>query len=351
MFSDFYRGKRVFLTGHTGFKGAWLAMWLKHLGAKVGAYSLDPPSTPSLWELADVEKDIERLGGDICDANTTLSAVKEFKPEVVFHMAAQSLVRPSYDLPVDTFSTNVMGTVHVLDAVRHSSGVKAVVIVTSDKCYENREWLWGYREDDPMGGHDPYSASKGCAELVTASYIKSFFSDSDTAVASVRAGNVIGGGDFAQDRLIPDMVKAYKAGETVRIRSPHAVRPWQHVLEPVCGYMLLAQRLAEEGHVYSGPWNFGPSEESARSVGEVVDLFSCLWGEGASCEVDTANHPHEAQWLKLDCSKARQVLGWQPKTDFQMAMEMTAQWYSKWCEGQDARQLSMDQISFFEGMA
>lgn len=350
MFDGFFSGKRVYLTGHTGFKGAWLALWLKRLGAQVGAFSLDPPSEVSLWDIAHVEQDVIRLGGDIRDRDQVVAAMGDFDPDVVIHMAAQSLVRPSYEEPVDTLMTNVMGTAHVLDAVRYSDRVKAVINVTSDKCYDNREWVWGYRESDPMGGHDPYSASKGCAELVTASFVKSYFSESDVAVASVRAGNVIGGGDFALDRLIPDMVRAFSAGEKVHIRSPHATRPWQHVLEPLSGYLALAQVLFVSGQSYVGAWNFGPADESARTVGEVVECFAKIWGDGAQHLLDDGSNPHEANWLKLDCSKANRVLGWQPRTGFSTALEMTADWYKRWTAGADMRSATIEQIALFEAM-
>jgi len=350
MFDNFYKNKRVFLTGHTGFKGAWLALWLHYMGAEVGAYSLEPPSEPSLWGLSGVEQNVIRLGGDIRDPNKLAEAVAEFQPEIVIHMAAQSLVRPSYETPADTFATNVMGTVHVLDAVRKADCVKAVINVTSDKCYENKEWIWGYRESDPMGGHDPYSASKGCSELVAASYMKSYFSDGNTAVASVRAGNVIGGGDFALDRLVPDMVRAFSVDDVVHIRSPHAIRPWQHVLEPLYGYLMLAMKLVQEQQAFSGGWNFGPSDESARSVGEVVERFAQLWGDNARHKLDKDNHPHEATWLKLDCSKSNRLLEWKPKTNFSQALDLTMQWYKGWNGGHDTKALTFEQIAYFEAL-
>ncbi len=348
---DFYNGKRVLLTGHTGFKGAWLALWLHGMGAEVGAFSLEPPSVPSLWELAGVENFVTRLGGDICDLGALTAACDRFHPEVVIHMAAQSLVRQSYKTPVETFSTNVMGTVHVLEAVRRVQGVRSVVIVTSDKCYENREQREGYREGDAMGGHDPYSASKGCAELVTASYTRSFFREGGTAVASVRAGNVIGGGDFAADRLVPDMVRSFRAGEVVQIRNPHAIRPWQFVLEPLSGYLLLGQSLAERGQSFSGGWNFGPEDDAARTVGEVVERFATLWGGDAAHVFDGGDHPHEATWLKLDCTKANTVLGWTPRTDFSQGLALTCEWYRAWAAGENPQETALDQIRHFEELA
>jgi CDP-glucose 4,6-dehydratase len=350
MLREFYKGKRVFLTGDTGFKGAWLSLWLTHMGATVGTFSLAPHTTPSLFELAGVASVVERLGGDIRHPAPLAKAMRGFRPDIVVHMAAQSLVRPSYEDPLTTFETNVMGTANLLNAVRGTDSVRAVINVTSDKCYENREWIWGYRENDPMGGHDPYSASKGCAELVAASYIKSYFGSGRAAVASVRAGNVIGGGDFAKDRLIPDMVRAFSRGEAVKIRSPRATRPWQHVLEPLHGYLMLAKRLAEDGHAFEGGWNFGPSDEATRTVGEVVARFSEKWGDGARYELDEGDHPHEAGLLKLDCSKAARVLEWSPKMDFFTALDRTASWYKAWSEGADCTSLTLEQIEAYESL-
>ena len=350
MFGNFFAGKRVFLTGHTGFKGSWLSLWLTRLKAEVLGFSLDYPSEPNLFTLAGLADTVDGVRGDIRDRDAVIRAMRDFAPDLVIHMAAQSLVRPSYDNPLETFGTNVMGTANVLEGVRRSETVRAVVNVTSDKCYENRESLRGYRESDPMGGHDPYSASKGCAELVAASYGRSFFRDSDTAMASVRAGNVIGGGDFARDRLVPDMVRAFSAGEPVRIRSPKAIRPWQHVLDPLNGYLMLARKLFEDGHEFAGGWNFGPAEESTRTVGEVVAGFSDTWGDGARYELDTADQPHEAGLLKLDCSKARRLLGWKPGTDFETGLEWTASWYKGWAEGKDCARMALDQIAAFEAL-
>lgn len=351
MFDGFYKDKRILLTGDTGFKGSWLALWLKHMGAIIGSYSLAPHTKPSLYKLAEVGPMVRHLGGDIRDFEALFAAVNEFQPDIVIHMAAQALVKPSYEFPLETFETNVMGTANLLDASRRSGSVKAIINVTSDKCYENREWVWGYRENDAMGGHDPYSASKGCAELVTTSYIRSYFNEGSTSVATVRAGNVIGGGDFAQDRLIPDMVRAFTKGEVVKIRSPHATRPWQHVLEPLRGYLMLARQLFEQGKKFQGGWNFGPSDESSRSVGEVVASFSDIWGDEAIAELDQSSHPHEANLLKLDCSKARKNLDWTPLTDFEQALDWTASWYSRWNNGEDARKLTMNQIEEFETLS
>lgn len=323
-------------------------LWLKSMGAHVGAYSLEPPGHPSLWELACVEKDVTRLGGDVRDEQKLTCAVRKFAPEIVIHMAAQSLVRPSYADPLTTFSTNVMGTANVLEAVRHTTGVQAVINVTSDKCYKNSGKRVAFCETAPMGGRDPYSASKGCAEIVAESYRQSYFASSETAVASVRAGNVIGGGDFARDRLIPDMVRAFIRGKAVSIRCPDAIRPWQHVLDPLAGYLSLAKALCEAGQEYSGGWNFGPDADSALTVSDVVTCFARLWGDGAAALLDEQQHPYEAECLILNCSKARDVLGWQSKAGFPEAIELVAQWYKGWNDGVDARRLTLDQICQFE---
>ena len=345
MFDGFFSNKKVFVTGQTGFKGAWLSLWLERLGAKVHGYSLEPPSEPNLYSLAKVGPGIGSTFGDIRDLPKLEEAMASFAPDLVIHMAAQSLVRQSYAEPTETFSTNVLGTANVLEAVRRTKSAKGVINVTSDKCYENREWVWGYRENDPMGGRDPYSASKGCAELVAQSYMRSFFDQGDTALASVRAGNVIGGGDFAKDRLIPDMARAFSTNEPVRIRSPRATRPWQHVLEPLSGYLLLAKKLFEQDRQFSGSWNFGPPDNDARTVGEVVKKFAALWGQGAAYEIDDGEHPHEAGYLKLDCSKAARELGWTPTTGFGEALTWTSEWYKAWAAGSsDLRKLTLDQI-------
>jgi len=306
----FWSGKRVFLTGNTGFKGSWLSLWLGQMGADVTGYALAPPTTPSLFSLANLEASIRWIEGDVRDRDKVLTAMKSARPDVVIHMAAQPLVRESYLDPVGTYSTNVMGTVHVLDAVRQVESVRAVVNVTTDKCYENQEWPWGYRENEPMGGHDPYSNSKGCSELVTSAYRKSFFSNEtfgkthQVGLASGRAGNVIGGGDFAKDRLIPDILKAIQEGEVVKIRSPHAIRPWQHVLEPLSGYLSLAQGLYSEGTKYAEAWNFGPRDEDAKPVEWIVQKLCALVPGARGYEIDRNPQPHEAHYLKLDISKA-----------------------------------------------
>ncbi|MFN6935041.1 MAG: CDP-glucose 4,6-dehydratase, partial [Tsuneonella sp.] len=309
---SFWRGKRVFLTGHTGFKGSWMSLWLQQMGARLTGFALPAPTDPALFAVARVADGMTSIIGDIRDADALKSALLAADPEIVIHMAAQPLVRASYQDPVGTYATNVMGTVHLLEAVRAAPSVRAVCVVTTDKCYENREWVWGYREDEPMGGYDPYSNSKGCAELVTSAYRRSFFADAGPAIASGRAGNVIGGGDWAADRLVPDILRAIVAGEPVMIRNPLATRPWQHVLEPLSGYLVLCQALWTRGDAVAGGWNFGPRDDDARPVQWIVERMCALWGEGASWERDGTVQPHEANYLKLDISKAHSGLGWQP---------------------------------------
>ena len=339
---QFWSGKKVFVTGHTGFKGAWLALWLASLGARVSGYALQPPSSPSLWALVEAKAGIASTVADIRDLGALGKAIESFQPDIVFHLAAQSLVRPSYEDPVGTYATNVMGTVHVLEAVRKAGGVRALVNVTSDKCYENLETGQAYSESDPMGGRDPYSSSKGCAELVTAAYRASF--PGGAAIASARAGNVIGGGDWAQDRIVPDIVRAAVAGKAVQVRNPRAVRPWQHVLEPLAGYLQLAECLHDAPATFSGGWNFGPDEKDAVPVEKVVSTITRLWGPPASWAADKGEHPHEAHFLKLDSSKARSRLGWTPRLGLQTALEWTVDWYKTQAQGADARQLTLAQI-------
>jgi CDP-glucose 4,6-dehydratase len=345
---QFWSGKRVFVTGHTGFKGSWLALWLASLGARVSGYALKPPSSPSLWALVEAKAGIDSKIADIRDLATLSTAIGAFQPEILFHLAAQSLVRPSYDDPVGTYATNVMGTVHVLEAVRRAQSVRAVVVVTSDKCYRNLETGQAYREDDPMGGHDPYSSSKGCAELVTAAYRVSF--PGGTAIASARAGNVIGGGDWAQDRIVPDTVRAALAGRPVLVRNPRAVRPWQHVLEPLAGYLQLAERLHGAPEMFANGWNFGPDEQDAVPVETVVSTVTRLWGPPASWTANKGDHPHEAHFLKLDSSKARSRLSWRPRLGLQTALEWTVGWYKSQAQGADARQLTLAQIERYMGL-
>lgn len=351
--ASFWQEKKVFITGHTGFKGSWLSLWLQGLGAKLVGYSLSPPTDPSLYDLAGVGDGMISILGDIRDRHALASAIQKHQPEIIFHMAAQSLVRKSYQDPVGTIETNVVGTANLLDAVRHVNSVRVVVNVTSDKCYENKEWPWGYRESEPMGGYDPYSSSKGCAELITAAFRNSFFNRQNTdrrgvAIATARAGNVIGGGDWAQDRLISDIARSIIDHRPAAIRNPNAIRPWQHVLEPLSGYLLLAERLWHDGRKFSEAWNFGPPDNDAISVGELTQLFTAIWGDGAGWVYDDGDHPHEADFLKLDCSKARLRLGWKPRLKLTDAIEWTVEWYRAYAKGLDVRDLVFDQIAKFD---
>ena len=351
----FYKNKKVFITGHTGFKGTWLTIWLKSMGAIICGFSLAPQDTNIFFNSSGIEKSILSLYGDIRDFEAINKSIREFHPDIIIHMAAQALVRQSYKEPVETYSTNIMGTVNLLEAVRLNRKVKAVVNVTSDKCYENQNWLWGYRESDPMGGYDPYSSSKGCSELITSAYVRSFFSSDlkdegfNTAIASARSGNVIGGGDFAENRLIPDMVRAFSRKQRIHIRYPHATRPWQHVLEPLAGYMLLAFELFEKGSRSNGPWNFGPKSEDTMEVGYMVDKFTSFMGDHKGWSADPAKHPHEANLLKLDCSKAKTLLGWETKLNVDQAIEWTADWYKIFQEEpQKVLEVSKKQIKSYE---
>lgn len=348
----FWAGRRVLVTGHTGFKGGWLCLWLQNLGADVTGYALEPPTQPNLFESARVGEGMRSVLGDIRDFDALQSVVQECQPEVIFHLAAQPLVMPAYRQPLETYAINVLGTVHLLEAVRRIPGVRAVVNVTSDKCYENREWLWGYREDEPMGGHDPYSSSKGCAELVTSAYRRSFFAQTSSdqlsiALASARAGNVIGGGDWATDRLIPDAIRSFQAGHVVTLRQPDAVRPWQHVLEPLNGYLMLAERLWREGSVFAEGWNFGPSEDDTWPVHRLVERLATLWGEDAHWQLAKATHPHEAHYLKLDCTKAKIRLNWRPRWSLERALTETVSWYRAAYTGMGMRAFSLEQLGRF----
>ena len=348
----FWKDKRVLLTGHTGFKGSWLSLWLQSMDAQVVGYALVPPTNPSLFEVAEVGKGMTSIIGDIRDLAHLRAVFAEHKPEIVIHMAAQPLVRYSYIEPVETYSTNVMGTVNLLEAVRGTDSVKAVVNVTTDKCYENREWAWGYRENEAMGGYDPYSSSKGCAELVTAAYRNSYFhpdkyKEHGVAIASGRAGNVIGGGDWADDRLIPDIMRAITEGRPVNIRNPHATRPWQHVLEPLSGYLVLAQKLYEEGATYAEGWNFGPNDEDAKPVQWIVERLTAAWGEGASWVPDSGEHPHEAHYLKLDCSKAKGRLDWHPRWHLDEALAKIADWQKNYRQGANMQAVTLEQIDIY----
>lgn len=353
MNAAFWQGKRVFLTGHTGFKGGWLSLWLQQLGAEVTGYALEAPTTPSLFEVASVARGMVSIIGDVRDGEALKCAMAQARPEIAIHMAAQPLVRYSYANPVETYATNVMGVVNLLEAVRATPGVRSVVNVTSDKCYENREWPWGYRENEAMGGYDPYSNSKGCAELVTAGYRSSFFNadkyaEHGVALGSGRAGNVIGGGDWAMDRLIPDMLRAIGAGQPVMIRNPHSIRPWQHVLEPLSGYLTLAEKLYTEGPVHAEGWNFGPHDIDAKPVEWIIERMTQEWGAGASWQLDGQNHPHEATYLKLDCSKARGQLGWHPRWDIGQTIAKIVEWHKACDQGADMRAMTLAQITTYQ---
>jgi CDP-glucose 4,6-dehydratase len=345
----FWQGKNVFITGHTGFKGAWLCLWLHSLGAEVTGYALQPPTQPSLFELGRVAELVTSVIGDVRDGDKLTRTMQDAQPDVVIHMAAQSLVRDSYQHPAATYAINVMGTVNLFEAVRGCSTVKAVVNVTTDKCYENKEWFWGYRENEPLGGYDPYSNSKACSELVTASYRNSFFHPNKyeqhgVAVASARAGNVIGGGDWAQDRLIPDCVNALLSNQAIKIRNPHSIRPWQHVLEPLSGYLLLAQRLYEEGAVFGEGWNFGPADSDVQSVEWIVQKLCNAWGQQAVYTVAQGMQPHEANYLKLDCSKAKARLNWQPLWNLNQALQQIVEWVQAYQHKADMRAICLQQI-------
>ncbi len=350
---SFWTGKRVFVTGHTGFKGGWLSIWLNALGAEVTGYALAPPTDPSLYDLCRVDLLVRSVIADVRDADRLAAALAGARPEIVFHLASQPIVRESYRDPVGTYATNLLGTAHLLQSVRSCGDVKVVLNVTSDKCYENREWVWGYRESEPLGGYDPYSSSKACSELITAAYRASFFNPEDpcshkAGIASARAGNVIGGGDFATDRLLPDCIRAILKGEPIRLRNPEATRPWQHVLEPLSGYLLLARKLHEAPRVFSGAWNFGPDDRDVRPVSWVVDRFCELWGSGASRVQDESRHPHEARFLKLDCSKAKAELGWRPRWDIDKTLEMSVAWTKAFAAGSEyLRSLCLSQIAAY----
>lgn len=353
MDSTFWQRRRVLVTGHTGFKGSWLSLWLQRMGAQVCGLSLAPPTTPSMFERAQVGSGLIDLRVDVCDAEAVRAAFVEHQPEVLFHLAAQPLVRLSYTTPAATYMTNVMGTVHVLEAARAVDSLRSIVVVTSDKCYENREWSWGYRENDPLGGHDPYSSSKACAEIATAAYRRSFFANSaaPVGVASVRAGNVIGGGDWAADRIVPDILRALQGGESILVRNPSAIRPWQHVLEPLRGYLMVAQRLAESPADWSEGWNFGPSEDDARPVEELVERAIALWGSGSWHAPSDRRALHEARRLKLDCSQAHERLGWRPRLNLDAALQFTVDWHRAEQSGLDMRTFTWRQIDEYQSYA
>jgi CDP-glucose 4,6-dehydratase len=349
-----WQGIRVFLTGHTGFKGGWLALWLAGKGATVRGYSLDPPTSPSIFETARVAEAVENIRGDIRDRDALDRAMREFAPELVLHLAAQALVRPSYADPAGTYATNVLGTAHVLESVRNVASVRAVVVVTSDKCYENQEWPWGYRESDRLGGYDPYSSSKACAEIVCAAYRSSFFNSPEhtgVMLATARSGNVIGGGDWSQDRLIPDLIRGFLASEPVLIRRPNSVRPWQHVLEPLAGYITLAERLLAGKAEYAAAWNFGPFDDDVWPVDRIAETMAKRWGNGASWIADAAPSVHEAGALKLDASKARAELGWRPQLRLNTALEWAVDWYQAWNAGSEMQAFTLKQIEQYESLA
>lgn len=344
----FWQGKRVLLTGHTGFKGGWLSLWLQTMGAELKGLALEPPTTPSLFVQAEIARGMTSQVGDIRNYEVVHQAVKSFKPEIVIHMAAQPLVRYSYKNPVETYATNVMGTVHLLEAVRQVGSAKVVVNVTTDKCYENKEWVWSYREDEPMGGFDPYSSSKGCSELVTSAYRRSYFSQTGIALASARAGNVIGGGDWAEDRLVPDILRAFEKNHAVVIRNPHSTRPWQHVLEPLSGYITLVEKLWHEPELYADGWNFGPADEDAKPVQWIVERLCEDWGLDARWELDGDDHPHEAGYLKLDISKARHKIGWGPTWTLNVALNKIVEWHKVFLAKGDLRSFTVSQIENFQ---
>jgi len=348
-FKQFWNGKRVLITGNTGFKGAWLSMILSQMGATVSGYSLEPPTKPSLFELCKLSTEVNTEIADICDEKNIRNFMLSQKPEIVFHLAAQPLVRLSYKEPLLTYQTNIIGTLNVLEAVRATDSVKALINITTDKCYENNEWHWGYRENDRLGGYDPYSSSKACAEIVTAAYRNSFFNNNSTgnhqaAIATARAGNVIGGGDWADDRLIPDFIRALIKNEAVIIRSPYAIRPWQHVLEPLSGYMMLAQKLYTEGQKFAQSWNFGPNDEDAKPVQWIINRLCEKWGGGASFSIDHSIQPHEAHYLKLDCSKAKNELAWIPKWNLEYAIDSIIEFSKAWMNGNDIKAIVHKQI-------
>ena len=346
---NFWNGKKVFLTGHTGFKGSWTSLWLKKLGSKVKGYSLEPNTNPSLFEVLKLEKSISSEVGDIRNLDNLHKSMQEFEPDIVLHMAAQPLVRDSYKDPIKTYNTNVIGTVNLFEAVRKTSSIKAVVNITSDKCYQNNEWERGYHENDPMGGYDPYSNSKGCSELITSSYRNSFFNSSSTvSLASVRAGNVIGGGDWAKDRIIPDILKAFDNKEPIIIRNPNAVRPWQHVLEPISGYLTVAEKLFLFGDKYAQGWNFGPKDKDAMPVRELLDYLVNHWKEESSWIQDSKENPHEAMLLKLDITKAREELNWEPFWDLEKTLQTIIEWHNAWLAGKDMSKTTLNQIEDYE---
>lgn len=350
--SNFWKDRKVFITGHTGFKGAWLSLWLNRLGAEVVGYALEPPTTPNLFDVCNLSEIIKSIKGDSRNYNFLKNSLAANKPDIVFHMAAQSLVRQSYYDPIETYSTNVMGTVNLLEAIRQTGDIRAVVNVTSDKCYENKEWIWSYRENEPMGGYDPYSSSKGCSELITRAYRQSYFIPDDdhphkVAIASVRAGNVIGGGDWGKDRLIPDCIRSLANNKEILIRNPQAIRPWQNAFDLLRGYLLIAEKLYQYGDRYAQAWNFGPTEDSAIPVNKIVQLMLRHWGGGSWKDMSKSESKqlHEARYLKLDCSKARAELGWKPIIDDEESIRWTCEWYKAYYNKTPMRDFSLGQLN------
>lgn len=346
-FNNMYKGKKVLVTGHTGFKGSWISIWLKNLGADVIGFSLEAPTEPSIFNICQLDKKITSIIGDVRDEKKLKNVFEMYKPEIVFHLAAQPLVRLSYNNPKETYEINVMGTVNVLEVAKNTASVKAVVVITTDKCYENKEWVYGYRETDPMGGYDPYSSSKGCAELIVSSYRNSFYDEKGIALSSVRAGNVIGGGDWAQDRLIPDFVRSVSKDKSIVIRNPLATRPWQHVLEPLSGYLWLGALMLKDNGKYNSSWNFGPKDTDVLNVEEVLKLSIIAWGKGI-IEIDKTVQPHEANLLKLDISKVKTYLKWHPVYDVDKAIDRTIQWYKAYYENENMYEYTLRQIEEYE---
>lgn len=344
---SFWNNKRVLIIGHTGFKGSWLSFWLKNLGSEVCGYSLAPETSPNLFENLELENRINSVIGDIRDLENFGNVAKDFQPEIVFHLAAQSLVRKSYREPVETYTTNVIGTVNILEAIRNVKSVRSVVIITTDKVYENKEWHWAYRENERLGGFDPYSNSKACAELAVSSYRNSFFAESETLIATARAGNVIGGGDWSEDRLLPDVFRSLIFGDDLLIRNPNSVRPWQHTLEPLAGYLKLGEKLFGGEKDFAEGWNFGPSEDDSKPVGFILENIKKIWDENVSWKIADGEHPHEANLLKLDSSKAKNKLGWKPKLSLDEALKLTTDWYKEFKNKSDLTEITTKQIEFY----
>jgi CDP-glucose 4,6-dehydratase len=355
MNASFWKGRKVLITGHTGFKGSWLSLWLQHLSAEVVGYSLPPPTDPSLFESAGVAAGMRSIAGDVRDRSRLHECIGTFRPDIVLHMAAQSVVRTSYEDPAGTYATNVLGTVNLLDALRVLPGRAAIVNVTTDKVYRNNEWVWGYRESDALGGRDPYSSSKACSELVTQAFADSYFSDAGAEptklIATARAGNVIGGGDWTPDQLVPDVVKAFHEGRQPVLRNPQSVRPWQFVLDCLAGYLTLAERLFVDGRSFAGAWNFGPAQDEAREVRQIVERLGQQWPLARGWRHDQGPQPHEAHTLKLDSTKANEMLGWRARLPLDESIDWIADWYTRYFDGMPARALCLEQIQRFESLA